>query len=74
MSNLDDILGGGRNKREEVIDSPKNSCIMLDPRKTQVGLRRIMFLGMVFDENGMSADQKRLHLSPIQSNLCPKYS
>ena len=54
---------------KKLLTALKIAGIMLDPRKTQVGLRRIMFLGMVFDENGMSADQKRLYLSPIQSTV-----
>ena len=46
----------------KLLKALKTAGIMLDPRKTQVGLRRIMFLGMVFDENGMSADQKKVAL------------
>ena len=47
---------------KKLLTALKTAGIMLDPRKTQVGLRRITFFGMVFDENGMSPDPKKVAL------------
>ena len=47
---------------KKLLTALKTAGIMLESRKTQVGLSRIMFSGMVFDENGMSADQKKVAL------------
>ena len=68
ISNRDDILEGGKNKREcledcwKVLTALNTAGITLDPKKTQVGLRRIAFFGMFFDENGMSPDPKKVAL------------
>ena len=68
ISHRDDLLGGGKTKREcldeyrKVLTALKTAGITFDPNKTQLGLRKIKFFGMVFDENGMSADPDKVAL------------
>ena len=54
ISNRDDILGGGKTRREmldeykKVLAALQKAGITCDPTKNQVGLTKVTFFGMVF--------------------------
>ena len=66
ISNRDDLLGGGKTKREmldeykKVLTALKKAGITCDPAKNQVGLKSVTFFGMTFDGTGMSPDPKKV--------------
>ena len=84
ISMRDDILGGGKTRREmldeykKVLKALKKAGITCDPTKNQVGLTSCTFFGMVFNADGISPDPKKVQMirdavPPTSKEICNSF-
>ena len=68
ISMRDDIIGGGRTRREmleeysKVLTSLEANGLTCDPSKTKVGIDHVTFYGMEFSKEGMRPDKRKVQI------------